>query len=167
MGKRQEKFRFRLNLFDSIVIVLALAVGAYLLWNALKPDNSTPAEQVETSTVRYTICFQRWIAGTSSAIKDNARLTDSIRTYEMGNVVAVEARPASEQIVDHNNKRYVQAEIPGYEDVFVTVEAPGVIDKEAVTLSSGYVPRVGLRAYVQGDGFLASGYIYSIERGEG
>ena len=102
MGQKPEKFRLRLNLFDSIIIILALAVGAFLLWNSLKPDAAP--EQVETSTVRYTLCFQRWIEGTSSAVKEGARLTDSIRNYEIGRVESVQAVPATEQIVDHVNK---------------------------------------------------------------
>ncbi len=35
-------FRLRLNLFDGIVIVLALAVGAFLAWTALKPAAPSP-----------------------------------------------------------------------------------------------------------------------------
>ena len=37
MEQKTPKFRLRLNLFDGIVLVLALAVGAFLLWNAMKP----------------------------------------------------------------------------------------------------------------------------------
>ena len=37
-------FRLRLNLFDGIVIVLALAVGAFLAWTALKPAAPVPAD---------------------------------------------------------------------------------------------------------------------------
>lgn len=35
MEPNKPKFRFRLNLFDSIVLVLALAVGAFLVWSAI------------------------------------------------------------------------------------------------------------------------------------
>ena len=37
MEQNTPKFRLRLNLFDTIVLVLALAVGAFLLWRAVKP----------------------------------------------------------------------------------------------------------------------------------
>ena len=162
MAQKPEKFRLRLNLFDSIVIILALAVGALLLWNALKPD--TAPEQVETSTVRYTLCFQRWIEGTSSVIKEGARLTDSVRNYELGNVVSTQAIPATEQLTDVTTKSYVQAVLEGYEDVLVTVEAPCVKTEESITLGGGYALRVGATAFIQGDGFLASGFVYAIER---
>jgi len=162
MSQKPDKFRLRLNLFDSIVLILALAAGAFLLWNALKPDAAP--EQAETSTIRYTVRLQRWAEGASVAVKEGARLTDSIRNYEMGRVVSVETEPAWEQVVDHVNRKYVRAVIPGYEDVLITVEAPGTVTKEAVTVGNGYVVRVGARAFVQGDGFLGSGYVYAIER---
>ena len=163
MGQKPEKFRLRLNLFDSIVILLALAVGAFLLWNALKP-NADP-EQTASSTVRYTVYLQRWLEGTSPVIQEGARLTDSIRNYEMGRVVSVQAAPARSPQLDHQKRAFVMAELPGYEDVLVTVEAPCVITDESVTVGGGYKLRVGAQAFVQGDGFLGSGYIYAIERG--
>ena len=41
MEPNKPKFRFRLNLFDSIVLVLALAVGAFLVWSSIKPAKNT------------------------------------------------------------------------------------------------------------------------------
>ena len=40
MEQNTHKFRLRLNLFDGIVLVLVLAVGALLLWSTLR---SSPA----------------------------------------------------------------------------------------------------------------------------
>lgn len=165
MAQRQEKFRLRLNLFDSIVLILALAAGAFLLWNALKPRGAEP-EQAEASAIRYTICLQRCVPGTLEAVAEGARLTDSIRNYEIGNVVSAWSAPAKEFAVDSVNKRWTLAEIDGYEDVFLSVAAEGTVSESAVTLSSGYLLRTGANAYIQGDGFLGSGYIYAIERGE-
>lgn len=165
MAQKPETFRLRLNLFDSIVLILALAAGAFLLWNALNPNSAAP-EQAESSTIHYTIRLQRCIPGTAGAVAEGARLTDSIRNYEIGSVVSAQAAPAEELLVDSVNKRWTLAEIDGYEDVLLTVEAPGSISDSAVTLSSGYIVRTGAAAYVQGDGFLGSGYICAIERGD-
>lgn len=38
MEQNTPKFRLRLNLFDGIILIAALAVGAFLLWNAGKPQ---------------------------------------------------------------------------------------------------------------------------------
>lgn len=70
MEPNKPKFRFRLNLFDSIVLVLALAVGAFLVWSAIKPA-AAPAEGAVSAagTVQYTIRFQKMIQGASERIK--------------------------------------------------------------------------------------------------
>lgn len=163
MEQKPEKFRLRLNLFDSLIILLALAVGAVLLWTTLKPAPAPDTEAAST-TVRYTIRFQRWMEGTSSAIHEGARLTDSIRNYELGNVVSAQAVPAVGLRVNHEKREYVLATMSGYEDVIVTVESPCVITEEAITLQDGYALRVGALVYIQGDGFLTTGYVIGIER---
>lgn len=159
-----KKFRLRLNLFDGIVLILALAVGAVLLWSALKPSAAPEAVTDSSATIRYTVLFQRWLEGTSSAVHEGDRLTDSIRNYEMGRVVSAEARPAQGIRLDHQDRAYVLATMEGYEDVIVTVEATVTVTSEAVTTNSGYVVRVGAPIFVQGDGYLATGYVIAMER---
>jgi len=36
----QQKFRLRLNLFDSIVLLLALLAGGFLVWRAAAPHQT-------------------------------------------------------------------------------------------------------------------------------
>lgn len=165
MESNTPKFRLRLNLFDGIVLVLALAVGAFLLWTALKPDTAsvgTPA--AASSTVRYTVRFQKWIEGTSSLIESGDKLVDNIKNCELGSVVSSEVVPAQSLQLDHNSRQYVLTTIPGYEDVLVTVESPCTITDEAITLGGGYALRVGGTAYIRGEGYMASGPIVAIER---
>ena len=54
MEPNTPKFRLRLNLFDGIVLVLALAVGAFLLWRAVKPAAPVPVSY--THLTLPTIC---------------------------------------------------------------------------------------------------------------
>ncbi|MGE4276518.1 MAG: DUF4330 domain-containing protein [Lawsonibacter sp.] len=164
MEQHTPKFRLRLNLFDSIVLILALAVGAFLLWTALKPAASPVGETTSTSTVRYTVRFQRWIEGTSSLIQPGDKLVDNIKNYEMGSVVSSEVVPAESLQLDNNSRQYVLAGISGYEDILVTVESPCTESSEAITLGGGYALRVGAIAYIRGEGYMASGPIISIER---
>lgn len=165
MEHNTPKFRLRLNLFDGIVLVLALAVGAFLLWTALKPDTaSVVTPTASASTVRYTVRFQKWIQGTSSLIQSGDKLVDNIKNYELGSVVSSEAVPAQSIHLDHTGRQYVLADIPGYEDVLVTVEAPCTITDEAITLGGGFSLRVGYTAYIRGEGYMASGPIVAIER---
>ena len=164
MEQHTPKFRLRLNLFDGIILIFALAVGAFLLWNALKPA-STPTGEVPTSaTVSYTVRFQRWIAGTSELIQPGDKLVDNIKNYELGTVVSYEVIPAQSMQLDHATKEYVLATIEGYEDVLVTVQSPCAESSESFTLGGGFALRVGAIAYIRGEGYMASGPIISIER---
>lgn len=166
MESKPNKFRLRLNLFDGIVLVLALAAAAALLWSALKPSAAPAEDASTTSTIRYTVLFQRWLEGTSTAIHQGDRLTDSVRNYDMGRVVSCEAFPAQAVRLDNGSRSYVLATMEGYEDVHVVVEAPCTVTEEAVTVDGGYPVRVGESVFVQGDGYLATGYIIAMEREE-
>ena len=158
------KFRLRLNLFDGIVLVLALALGGILLWTNLKPASPAGGAPAASSTVRYTVRFQKWLEGTGSLIQEGDKLVDNIKNYELGQVVSAEVVPAVSQQLDHEGRQYVQTIIPGYEDVLVTVESPCTISEESVTLGGGYSLRVGGTAYIRGEGYMASGPIIAMER---
>ena len=147
-------FRLRLNLFDGIVLIAALAVGAFLIWNRLKPAAPIPAVPTTQDTVRYTVRFQRWAPGTSSLIAEGDQIADNIKNYEIGHVVAVETAPARMQVLDHENHRYVWAEAENFEDVLVTIQSPCVTSDESITVGGGYQVRVGAMAYLKGEGYL-------------
>ena len=70
------------------------------------------------------------------------------------------------QVLDQETKTYVMAELDGYEDVYVTVESTCTSSDEALLLDSGYDIRVGQTAYVRGPGYMGSGPVTAIERGE-
>lgn len=164
MEQNNYKFRLRLNLFDGIILVLALAVGAFLLWTALKPAAQTESPVVSTSTVRYTVRFLRWPEGNGQLIQEGDQLIDSIKNYQLGNVLSYETVPATTQVLDQVNGRYVLAEISGFEDILVTVEAPCTMSDQGIILDGGYELRVGSTAYIKGEGYMASGPVISIER---
>lgn len=164
MEQNKGTFRLRLNLFDGIVLVVALAVGAFLLWSALKPAAAPVGEPAASATVRYTVRFQRWIEDTGSLVQPGDRLVDNIKNFEMGRVVSAEVVPAQSIQLNHQDRAYQLATIPGYEDVLVTVEAPCTVTGEAVTVGGGYTLRVGATAYIRGVGYMASGPIVAIER---
>ena len=96
----QKKFRLRLNLFDGIVLALALAVGAFLLWTAMKPQIPDEAAPASTSSVRYTVRLQRCILGTSELIRTGDQVADNIKNYVVGEVTAVEAVPCRRRVLD-------------------------------------------------------------------
>ena len=159
----QKKFRLRLNLFDGIILVLALAVGAFLLWNAMKPRIPDEVAPTSTSHVRYTVRLQRCIPGTSQLIQEGDQVADNIKNYVVGNVTAVEAVPCRRRVVDEENLRKIWVETDQYEDILLTLESPCQITDSAIVLDGGYELRVGSTAYLRGIGYMGTGPVVSIE----
>ena len=75
MEETTSRCRVRLNLFDALVLIAALAVGGFLAWKALKPA----PQEVETHTasmVRYTVRFQKMIQGTGERVQAGDELSE-------------------------------------------------------------------------------------------
>ena len=161
-----QKFRFKLNLFDGIVLVLALAVAAFLAYTALKPaapveDTSAPA----ASSVVYTVRFNKMMEGTETLVEPGDELMDAIKNYKLGTVLSAEVVPATTRVVDEVNRKVVRAEIPGYVDLLVTVRSDACTQGDSsLMLDGGYVLRTNITAYIKGEGYMASGPIINIER---
>ena len=162
-----QKFRFKLNLFDGIVLVVALAVAAFLAFTALKPAAPAAEESAAptASSVVYTIKFHKMIEGTETLVEVGDQLVDNIKNYKLGTVIATEAIPATERIVDEVNRQMVCAEIPGYVDLLVTVRSDAcTVGDSSLVLDGGFVLRTNINAYIKGEGYMASGPIINIER---
>lgn len=166
MEQHTPKFRLRLNLFDGIILVLALAVGALLAWSALKPQAAASPEAPSVSTYRYTVCFQRWPEGNSRLLQAGDQLMDSTKNYPLGQVVDFEAVPAEILMLNQETRRYELAPVPGYEDIYVTVESTGSEREDEIVLGGGFSLRAGVTAYIRGAGYMASGPITQIQREE-
>ena len=167
MEQNTPKFRLRLNLFDGIVLVLALAVAAFLLWRTMKPATPAQADPTVTTNVRYTVRFQRWAPGTSSLIQEGDQIADNVKNYEVGHVVSAQAVPAEIQVADQESRRWVWAEVEGFEDVLVTIEAPCVVSDDAITVGGGYEVRAGTMGFFRGEGYMGSGPIVAVEEVQG
>ena len=159
-------FRLKLNLFDGIVILAALAVGSVPRNMNRKPaapagDTSTPA----AATTQYTIRLQKTLPGTGELIEAGDALVDVVKNFELGTVVSATVMPATDSIINEEAKAYVTAEIPGYEDIEIVVESSVTYGEENILVGSGYKLRVGEKIYVRGPGYLGSGEVYAIERG--
>lgn len=166
--EQKSNFRLRLNLFDGIVLAAALLVGAFLLWRAARPQKAAEGSPAaaSSSTVQYTLRFQRWAEGTSYLIEPGDQLYDNIKNFEIGQVVSARAVPSETLVLDHANHRQVLATLEGFEDVLVTVEAPCTASDEAIVVGGGYELRSGTTAYVKGQGYMGSGPIISVEEVE-
>ncbi len=160
MEQNNAKFRLRLNLFDCIVILLALALGGLLLWRQMRPA----AEVQEAEKVRYTIVLKQALEGTGELVHPGDALVDSVKNYQLGQAVDSWTEPATKSIVDEDARAYVTATIPGYEDVYIQVESTATITDEKVLVGGGYTLMVDDEIFVRGPGYIGSGRVYAIER---
>lgn len=163
MEQNKKTFGLRLNLFDTIVIVAALLVGGILLWMQMKPAAPDAAPAAEK--LRFTIVLEKTVPGTGSQVENGDLLVDTIKNYEIGNVVSSKTVPAQDFALDEASGCYVLADVPEKEDIYITVESNAVVTDESVTVGTGYVLRVGEWIFVRGPGYLGSGKVYAIERG--
>ena len=162
MENNEHKFRLRLNLFDAIVLVAVLLVGAALAWFGLR---SGGGESAPTSQpVQYTILFQSMTGGSSALIEPGDPLVDTVKNYNLGTVVSVRAEPAVVQVLNQETQTYVDAVLEGYEDVYVTVESTCTVGDDSLVLDGGYEFRVGQVTYIRGPGYMGSGPITEIVR---
>lgn len=165
MERNTHPFRLRLNLFDIILLIVAVAVAGGLLWFSTRSsqnDQQTPT----ASTVEYTVLFRRMTPGTSQLIQVGDSLVDTIKNYQLGTVLSIDIQPAVTQVLNQESKTYVDAVVEGYDDVYLTVSASCTQTDDSILVDGGYDLRVGQTTYVRGPGYMGSGPVISIERGE-
>ena len=76
--KEHNQFRLRLNLFDGIVLVLALSAAVFLMWRFTRPAAAS-GDGVSSASVQYTVCFQRWPAGSAGGRRPAPRRSPRTR----------------------------------------------------------------------------------------
>ena len=158
-----KKFRLRLNLFDGIVLVLALALCAFLLWSHFKPAAADP-ESGLYNTIQYTIRMKKFPAEESGRVKVGDVLSDNVKNKNLGTVAAVRVEPSSTVVLDQINHQYIENTYEGYNDIEITLESNARLDTLGVELESGYLLRVGETVYIHGVGYFGSGPIIEIDR---
>lgn len=164
MENDRAKFRLRLNLFDGIVLILALCAAAFLAWRYLKPAADARDGGGSQGTVRYTLCLGPLREGAAKRIQPGDPLTDTVRNYSLGTVVSCEVSGATKQMLDGEERKYVIADIPGYEQAYITVEAPCDATDAQITVGGGYVLQVGKDVFMRGAGYMGPAVIVGIER---
>ena len=164
MEQSNPKFRLRLNLFDGLILVLVLVVGGALVWFGLRSDGGSGQESA-AGTVRYTILIQRMAQGDSELIQPGDQLEETVENHRLGTVVSVRAEPALAQVLDQENRCYVQTQLEGYEDVYITVESACTQQEAAPLLAGGEDIRVGQALPAAGPAHLSSGRATHVRRG--
>lgn len=164
MEQNTPKFRIHLNLFDGIVILLALLVGGFLLWTQLAPQEEDTAAVTATTQIEYTIRLNEVLPGTGDAIPLNSSLEDAIKNYDLGTVVSVTTSQALRTAQNVEDQLVADVPLPDMERVEIVVSATAVQSDSEVTLTSGYTLLVGEWVYVRGPGYVGGGPVTAISR---
>lgn len=158
-----KKIRLRLNLFDGIILALALIAAAVLAWLALNPT-PTKEDNVTRGTVQYTVRLSCVPEGFNSFVQVGDKVTDNIKNRPMGEITGIAVEPGKVSVNNMEARRQVLAKAEGYEDVLITIQASCEINPYGVTVEEDDCPiRVGEMAYLRGDGYMGSGMVEAIE----
>ncbi len=157
MGKK----RFKINLFDIVIIVIVLAAAVF----AYKFTHKEVA--VETKTIRYTFELIDNAEGFADLIETGDEITDNIKNYYMGKVVEVKKEPYSKLVQDRESGVFKDSVVAGRETAIVTVEAPVTESAGDYKVNGYFVVKAGLEIAVKGNGYAGRGFILNVERGEG
>ena len=164
MEQQTPKFRLRLNFFDSIVLLLALLAGAFLLWRAVAPHQAENVVIPQTQQVRYTIRLTRALPILEELVQPGQSITDSARNNALGTVVEVQCEPGTYFTLSEREHAWINAPVPDRINVNMTVEASATGDDSQLLINGSYALRVGDKIYVRGPGYIGSGDGIAIER---
>ena len=140
-----------------ILILVTVAGAAYLL-------SHTDSEAVAATPRCYTVEVAEADPARAEAIHVGATVTDKIRGLAIGTVTAVEAVPSTAAVLDETQGKYVQAEIPGKVNLYITVQADTYDTGLQITTDSGYVLQVGNPISCAMDDYYAVGKIVVLDR---
>ncbi len=172
MGKdKSRRWGDYFNLFDIIVIILALAAAIFVVMQGepepaaeepAAPDVQEPAEG--TVTLHYTMEVSGLEDHMTGAFKVGDELYDRAGK-SMGVIESVEVEPATWLVVDYGTSSYVRRESPGQSTVRLRIAAPAVDTPRNLSVE-GTVIRVGLSYNLRLPQLLCAGTVTHMERGE-
>ena len=162
-----QKIKWRLNLFDVIIICFVIAAAAvFLILTSPKGGGIASGEDV---TAGYKIELVGMTPEAAQRIKVGDVLIDNIKKYTIGTVVSVEIVPSEVISKNMETGEHVLAVIPEEKTVIIELTAEAVETDTGITVAGGgFVLRSGLPVSAAGPGYAGSGYIIFVERdGEG
>lgn len=158
----KQKVKLRLNLFDAIVLLVVLIVGALVLWQML--DQNSAATTTKTGRLTYQITIKEASGGTSDYIPIGSHLIDAVKNYDLGEILSLEVLPAEKLVLNHDAAMYQKSTLEGYEDIVVELAVDVSQTESALLIDGGYDLRVGDLVYMRGAGYMAAGYVTRMDR---
>lgn len=158
----ERKFRFKdlFNLFDVVVLLVAVALGAILLLASRGSDKSE-------TTVRYTVEFTNMQNNTAELLQVGDELEDRVKKYDLGTIISVEVGPTVNYLADQVNGGSHDQLSKTLQTATVVIEAPASETEQEILVSGGYEIKIGTGVSAKGPGYSCYGTVLAIELVEG
>lgn len=158
-NEKKKSWKDLFNLFDVVVILIIVALGAVLILFSGK-GNKTSA------TVRYTVEFTNMQNNTASLVQVGDSLVDRVKKFDLGKVVSVEVSDTVRQLQDFEEGGTREATASTLQTATVVIEAPAVETEQDILVSGGYIIKIGTQVSAKGPGYFCSGVVLAIERSD-
>jgi hypothetical protein len=162
MENNKSKPRWKLNIFDIIIIAAVIVAAGVIIfiWRNSGKSSNTAA----TYSVRYTIELSGMLEGTSEKIKVGDTVMDSTKNFIMGTVTNLMVEPATKPEPNYETGDTVQSVLPGRETALIELACDCSSTESQITASSGYSIRIGSEVTAAGPGYAGKGYVVAINR---
>ncbi|GFI62438.1 hypothetical protein IMSAG049_01620 [Clostridiales bacterium] len=154
----EEKKKFKINLFDIVIILIVFCVGAGLYIYTHR------GKTVDTQKLTYVIEINQAVPGMENFIRKGDNLTENTKNYNMGKVVDFAVTPYRKVTPDYENNIYRDSIDSSSNTVLITVEANVTETASTLAVDGQFVIRAGSEIFVKGEGYAGEGYIVKINR---
>lgn len=161
--KAVKKRKMRFNIVDFLLIVIALAVVAALLYVFLPNSFIKGIFADESVTIQYAIEFKGVDEAFLQSIKENDVVIDSVTKAELGTVTAIDySTQYTELKYDEESGNGVLSVVPNKHNVIVTITANAAHDTDKGYTIGGKRIAVGELIAVRFPNFTGEGYCISV-----
>lgn len=157
---KANKFKVRdlFNLFDIVVLVVAVLLAAILVLFSRGAGK-------EQTTVIYTVEFTNMQNGSASLIQPGDSLVDRVKKFDLGKVLSVEVGPTYTQRNDQLEGGARDVASQTLQTATVVIEAPATETEQDLLVSGGFLIKIGTAVSAKGPGYSCYGTVLKIEKG--
>ena len=151
MAENKKKF----NLIDLIIILVVLAV-AFVGWQVFSTERKT-----EGNEIIYKVNILKTEEYLVHEIQIGDKLFDSVKNFEIGEIIDVQVTDAVESVYDGEKNEYRTETVPERKDILLTVKGIGSTTNQGTTVN-GYELYIGKKMCVKGANFATEAVAWGI-----
>lgn len=156
----ETKFKKKFNMLDIAIIIVGLLICILGLTFMRKTEAVSPSSE----TIKYTFMSSEMDPEVADMIFEDTPVTDSQKNYNIGKIVKKEVIPATREIYNQIENKFITSDVPGKVNIILDIEAQGTVNGKDIIVDNQYEIKVGNAAYIEGKGYATLGYIVAVER---